>query len=127
MQGLPASGKSTRAEKLADTLDVKRINRDLLREMLHFGIYSPETEAEIILSEVKLARIWLRRFYNVIIDDTNLRDHTLDAWKQLAEEEGVEFEIITMDIDVEECIRRDALRDKPVGEEAIRRIAAYEA
>ena len=45
MQGLPGSGKSTRAKELLDeNPHAVRINRDLLRTMLHCDVWSKDKE-----------------------------------------------------------------------------------
>jgi hypothetical protein len=57
----------------------------------------------------------------VVVDDTNLRVKYVRAWMDLAAEVGasVTFQGFT-DVPLDECLRRDAARDLPVGEQVIR-------
>ena len=121
MRGLPASGKSTRAKAMIEASDksIARLNKDLLREMLHFGEYSKENENVVRHSQMVLFRA-LSFMGDVIIDDTNLRKEDLDKWELVADDLDCKFEMIEMDTDVETCIERDAKREKTVGEKVIR-------
>lgn len=44
MRGLPASGKSTKAKELLSVGNTVRINKDLLRTMLHFDTFTGRNE-----------------------------------------------------------------------------------
>lgn len=122
MQGLPASGKSTKAKELVSDTSGVRINRDLLREMMHFSVYSSDNEIQVINVEKVLAEEFLDIGIDVIIDDTNLKKNTVDMWTAFAYLHHVSIVFIRMDTPLEECIRRDALRSNPVGEEVIRKM-----
>lgn len=124
LKGLPASGKSTICQGLilADEKAI-RINKDLLRKMLHFGRFSPKNEEATADAAQKLARNFLKN-NNVIIDDTNLNPKTMKSWKDLAEQTGSEVEVIDMtEVPVEDCILRDANRDESVGAVVIKNMA----
>ena len=57
MQGLPASGKSTRAEEIERSMgNAVRINKDLLRTMLH----------SVIDDRPSVIRMWKENGLNVI-------------------------------------------------------------
>ena len=63
MQGFPASGKSTKAAEIIRKKEpntIIRINRDLLREMMHFKEYSKLNEREVMNSEKILAQYYLK-------------------------------------------------------------------
>lgn len=57
---------------------------------------------------------------SIIIDDTNFAKKHHDFWKNWAEKLCCEFEEKFFDTPLEECIIRDASREKPVGETVIR-------
>jgi len=57
---------------------------------------------------------------SVVIDDTNLRAKTVNFWYDVANKHGVPVEVIDIDTPLEECIARDAVREKKVGEDVIR-------
>lgn len=143
-RGLPASGKSTWAETLLgvalgamdkthtpDEYKWVRINRDDIRKMAHNSAFIPGvTEDVIIAMRDSMIRAALRKGWNVINDDTNLKMRVARDLHKIAREEGVEFEINDsfLEVDVEECIRRDHHRglddplgiNKYVGEDVIR-------
>lgn len=120
MQGLPASGKSTRAcQLLAEYGNAVRINRDLLRTMLHNDVWSGKKEDLTFLASTTLAKRLLEEVGVVIIDDTNLNPHVVARWRHVAQECNVQFEVMPMCTDVQTCLLRDEEREKPVGSHVI--------
>ena len=129
--GLPGSGKSTKAKEIVQKdHNAVRVNKDALREMLFFISKSDHTEwsnkRENIVkkAELELVRTLLAKHKTVIVDDTNLHKNTVKRWEDVALEGNHKFELVVIDTDVEECIKRDALRDISVGEEVIRKFAS---
>ena len=132
LSGLPSSGKSTFSKELMknEPNKWKRINKDLLREMLDGGVWSGKNEKEIIYLRNELVCKYLIKGYNIIVDDTNLDPKHAKAIKEMVDiinrpEEGkqefyIEVEEKFFDVPVWECIERDRLRgDKSVGEKVI--------
>lgn len=123
LQGLPASGKSTVAKELCSSKKTARVNRDLLREMLHFGEYSGANEGAVVEAEKAIAETLLLDGVTVIVDDCNLNPANETMWRNVASGVGVDFEIKEVDTDIEECIKRDKWRANSVGESVIRGMA----
>ena len=124
LRGLPASGKSTYAKELLDREQGKwkRINKDLMREMLDAGHWSRENEKQILdLRDLLIAK-YLGSGTSVIIDDTNYASKHEARLRQLASEWKAEFEVKDFDVPVEVCIERDNARANGVGETIIRRM-----
>lgn len=120
MQGLPASGKSTLAEKLAKENGAVRINKDLLRTMLHFDRFTGKNEEMTRHAARLLAREFLLDGKNVIIDDTNLNPKNLQGWVDLAKEtQGTRIEYQRLDTPLEVCVDRDNARKDSVGPHVI--------
>lgn len=125
MMGLPGSGKSTIAEQLMQTdARFKRVSRDHLRDMLDMGRYSPVNEDLVKrVQEYTITEILFCGF-NVIVDNTNLNLWDRRDLVDLADYQ-VHTTVFTMAVSlidavsVEECISRDSLRPKPVGEKVI--------
>lgn len=123
MRGLPASGKSTKAQELLGHGNTVRINKDLLRTMLHFDKFTGTNEGKTRDAARVLATMFLSDGMNVIIDDTNLNPNTVQSWKDLAKNLDAKIEYFDMDTLPEECIRRDKMREKEVGKNVIEKMA----
>ena len=122
MQWIPWSGKSTKAKEIQEKEWGIRINKDSLRDMLHFGVYTPDNENVIRETEKLIARHFCQKF-NIIVDDTNLTERCYNWWLNFAEDNNMEVETIVMNTPIDECIRRDKLREKGVWEDVIRDMA----
>jgi len=111
MQGLPGSGKSTRAEEIMrETGNTVRVNKDLLRTMLHFDKFTGRNEGVTKDTARLIAKNLLTAGFNVIIDDTNLNPGVLQGWKDLATEVGAKVEIEKVITDVEQSVMQDLER-----------------
>lgn len=121
LKGLPGSGKSTWAKAfvLQSAGQYKRINKDDLRDMLDAGQWSARNEKFILRARDGLIRAALDAGRSVIVDDTNLAPEHEARIRELAGD-GVPVSVRFFDTPLEECIRRDAGRPKPVGERVIR-------
>lgn len=121
-KGLPASGKSTWAKQwvLEDHTNRIRVNRDDIRNML--GPYwVPSRESLVTLIEEDCIINALNNKYSVVIDATNFKNNfTSDWWEMYLKH--VDAELVIQDftnVSIEECIRRDELRENGVGRDAI--------
>lgn len=120
LKGLPASGKSTWAKQKATDHGYKRVNKDDLREMIDSSKWSKQNEKLILEARDSLVKLWLREGKHVIVDDTNFSPKHESKLKELAKANGAQFQIKYFDIDLDEAIRRDQLRQKSVGSKVIR-------
>jgi predicted kinase len=120
-RGLPGSGKTTWAKSQPGLV---RVNRDDLRQMLHGGrLGTPSAEMQVTLAHRAAVESLLLQGVDVVCDDTNLRARVVRDLAELALKCGAGFVVRDFtDVPVDECVRRDALREGPthVGEEAIR-------
>lgn len=123
-KGLPASGKTTQSGALITDLgagNVKRVNKDDLREMLDRGKWSQSNERFVLAARDALVTLGLRESKHVIVDDTNLVPRHQARLQQLAEANEAAFEVVDLtDVPVGECIERDRARTRSVGENVIR-------
>jgi predicted kinase len=132
-RGLPASGKSTKAVDYtrAHLTNTVRVNRDLLREMLHGSVFvggKNGTEPTIRSARNKLIAANLIKGRDVVVDDTNLESKTMRELHTLAWIHGAE--LATWDlchVPLLECISRDLKRaqsgGRHVGDVVIRSMA----
>lgn len=119
MRGLPGSGKSTHAKKLVDSGNYIRVNRDLLREMLHNNKWSGKNEGLTVDAERLIFALAISSNKNVVVDDTNLNPSVEKMWRDAAKEYGVPCEVLTLTTSLEECIKRDAERGHTIGRDRI--------
>lgn len=126
--GLPASGKSTWAlEHCLHHPEFVRVSKDDIRAEARLMGWTWSYVAEkrdIIPERDRRIREALKAGFSAISDDTNLAKGHLNALAMIASMTGAAFEIHRFEVPLEECLRRDAARPDPVGEPAIRRMAA---
>lgn len=133
-RGLPASGKTTEAQRLRLLMQAEGIlaacmGRDSMRDMLH-GARPQQDEAEeqVSLAQHAAVEALLRAGKTVIVDDTNLSAEATRAWVAIIARTGAELVVDDrcLTVPLEECIRRDAMRAQlhmpSVGEAVIRRM-----
>ncbi len=119
--GLPASGKSTFANSLllAEPGCWVRSNKDSLRAMAHASHWSKGNEKFILRLRDQIIMMAMEDGKNVIVDDTNFGKH-INHIKELVKGEAiVEVNDSFLQVPLEECIRRDALRPQRVGKGVI--------
>lgn len=123
LRGVPGCGKTTFAKELQSNEKGKwkRINRDELRMMLDDGYFRKGMDTLLLKVRNAMIDIYLREGLNIILDDTHASPWVLrDVQKYIGDRAVVEVK--EFDTLLEECIRRDAAREKPVGEKVIRNI-----
>lgn len=123
LKGLPASGKSTRAKELVDQKGWVRVNRDLLREMLHYNAWSGKNESHTVEAEKQLVGHFLRSGMNVVVDDCNLNEQNLAMWMSVSLFNNAKFSQEHIQTTWQECIERDKGREKSVGAHVIKQMA----
>jgi predicted kinase len=119
LMGLPASGKTTLAKDLVKD-GAKRVSKDDLRAMMNNGEYTPELEMFVIDIRDAIIERAVEMGHDIVVDDTNLNPMHSDAIRHIASYSGAWIDIVKMDTPLEECIKRDAARENPVGEDVIR-------
>lgn len=126
-RGVQGSGKTTYAKQwvLEDPENRVRFNNDDIRNML--GKYwVPSREELVTEAKANMITFALIKGYDVIVDNMNLNSKE-DTWirtlcENIEKDTGIHVNIEYKDffIPLEECIRRDSLRENPIGEKVIR-------
>lgn len=127
-RGLPASGKSTFARQwlALEPETRRRVNRDDIRAMLfHKPTYTIDQEKQVTALVRQAVKDLLKADFDVITDDTNIRPKYVREWARFAKANKASFHVVEFNVDVEECIGRDAMRAHPVGPDVIRGMAKY--
>ncbi|SET52002.1 phosphatase domain-containing protein [Nonomuraea wenchangensis] len=123
-RGLPGCGKTCMASAWVaeDPEKRARINRDDLRAMVHDSVYiAGVTEPRILTARDAAISALLRKGVDVVCDDTNLPNRTVRDLARVARRAGADFEVWDLTHrSVDECIARDAARERPVGGDVIR-------
>lgn len=130
MTGLPASGKTTAARALQEASEgrMRRVNLDDLRAMLdrpEAGRGRSHAHEQTVLGIQDAAvRAALDDGFDVVVDNTHLTPHIPKRLKAAVAGRSATFVVHDFTtVPVEECLRRDAARERPVGEEIIRLLA----
>lgn len=135
-RGLPASGKSTYAEKWASDEPYRRVrvNRDDLRMQLFEYWHHPdsmphgkqqEREHEVTHHQTNIIVKGLREGKDVIVDNTNLNPRVFrDFEKLLKQFPAVELTNVDFTTPLSECIQRNSRRERKVPERVIHSMAA---
>lgn len=119
--GLPGSGKSFFANDLIDRKpEYKRINKDDIRYVLGAFEWTTQIEEIVIEEERSLGISWLNKGFSLVVDDTNFSPKHKEYWENVSKERGIVFREKFIDTPLEVCIKRDAIRIKPIGETIIR-------
>lgn len=108
MRGLPGSGKTTLAAKIAKRNDAVIVNRDQLRRMLLGSWWTGDKSDEnrVTVAEGAQVTALLKAGISTVVDATHLEPRYLRRWARLATRLGVEFEVIDVVADVDKCQRR---------------------
>ena len=124
MRGIPGSGKSTLAKQMArDNTDYVRVSKDDLREM-RGEYWFPKDEGLIDDMERGVIEAALRHGKSVIVDATNLKESRIEWLTLLPQLLGLDIKVDTIRtiVTLDEAIRRDANRERSVGEEVVKRL-----
>ena len=119
-KGLPGSGKSTWSKQFcADNPEFVRINKDDLRILLGDPIFTFDFEKKVLEIERLMGNTILSTGKSLIVDDGNFAKKHEKYWTQISKTLGIAFDVLMFDTPLEECIRRDSARPKPVGKSVI--------
>lgn len=129
MTGLPASGKTTAARRMQAESEgrMRRVNLDDLRAML--DVPAPERgrshahEQTVLAIQDAAVRAAVDGGFDVVVDNTHMTPHIPKRLKAAVAGQAVFVVHDFTDVPVEECVRRDAERERAVGEEIIRLLA----
>src|SRR6185312_9049923 len=121
MCGIPASGKSTLAEKLAEKENAIIVSADAMREELHGDISNQDNHADVFEKVHERIKGLLSEGKSVIMDATNTnrkrRIHLINN-----EFKADEYVVYYMNTPLRQCIENDIVRKRKVGVEAINKM-----
>jgi|JI10StandDraft_1071094.scaffolds.fasta_scaffold391506_3 predicted kinase len=114
--GIPASGKTTESKLfISENPGWVRVSRDDFRFMLK-NLPQLDNKSEELVNDLMInsIRTSLLAGFNVIVDNTHCRlKYINDMIKELNDLAEIQFRVFHIELD--EAIKRDALRDRPVG------------
>lgn len=119
--GLPASGKTSRAKKLASNPNYKHLSSDAIRYELYNNCEIQKDHARVFEIMRDRAIDYLNKGYSVIYDATNITRKARAAIISVAPK-FASIECVLMWKDIESCKRDDATREHSVGEAVIDRM-----
>lgn len=121
MVGLPASGKSTIAKQIAESEKAIVVSSDELRKELLGDINDQSQNARIFEEVEKRIKDGLQRG-NVVYDACNINYKKRRAFLQRLNKMEVEKIAVLVATPYEECLERNAQRERKVPEEVIKRM-----
>ena len=127
-RGIQASGKSTYAKAWVEEDPEHRVrfNNDDIRNML--GKYWVPSR-EHLVRRIKIALILeaMETGYDIIVDNMNLNPTEVEWYEAIVRDfktrrvsSNYSIEFKDFKTPLEECLRRDSLRNKPIGSEVIK-------
>lgn len=119
--GLPGSGKSSWFKRN----NITPLSSDMIRALL-FDNPDEQRFQDLVFSNLRSmlrARLVARRPTNYV-DATNLTPHERDSWIKLAKDYGYEAQALYFDVPLEVCLERNQKRQRVVGEDIMRKMAA---
>jgi len=119
--GPPASGKSTWGKKFADDNDVVYVSTDAIRKEIGSG----EADQSVSAAAFGVARQRVSQALgagkSAMIDATSVNRKARRDWIQLGRGHGAYIVAVAFEVSRDELLRRDAQRERHVGEEVIDR------
>jgi len=126
LKGLPASGKSTWAEKNQVEKEAVIINDDAIRDRIYSTVghrdWSPEIQDWVHKERTCQIINCAKNGFNIIVDNTHLNPKTLQKLLELLDDLGYEVEFVDFTyVSYWECVKRDKNRPehKRVGQKVI--------
>jgi predicted kinase len=119
--GLPGSGKSSWFKRH----NLNPLSSDMIRAML-FDDPTEQRFQDLVFSNLRSmlrARLVARMPLNYV-DATNLTPQDRHSWIKLAKDFGYEVQAVYFDVPLEVCLERNHRRERTVGEEIMRKMAA---
>ncbi len=127
--GLPASGKSTFANRLRDTLlnvqnkyDVIIVDPDVIRESISNDFFDPEKENLVRRKNFKIIEQELKKNKIVISDDLNYYSSMRHDLKEIAKNLNILHFIVYISTPFNVCLEWNHLRGKPIPNRVIENI-----
>lgn len=119
--GPPASGKSTWGKKFADDNNVVLVSTDAIRKEIGSG----EADQSVSAAAFGIARqrvsAALAQGKSAMIDATSVNRKARRDWINLGRGHGAYIVAVAFEVPRDELLRRDAQRERHVGEEVIDR------
>lgn len=122
MCGLVASGKSTKAKELASKYNAIICSSDELRFKMFGDVNCQDHNQELFAELHRRVKDHLRNGFNVIIDSTNINYKRRMEFLNQLKSIPCDKICVVMATPYEECLRRNAQRDRKVPEHVIERM-----
>lgn len=119
MVGLPGSGKSTYAEKIAEESNAIICSSDMIRKELYGDVNSQDKNVVVFLTLHRRIKEHLSNGRNVIYDATNISSKRRRAFLKELERIVCIKKCVIMSTPFEECLEKNKQRDRVIPEDVI--------
>lgn len=120
--GLPASGKSYKAQELSEEYNAEIFSSDALREELYNDVNNQENNHDLFVELHRRIKECLKSGKSAIMDATNINYKRRMAFLQELKNIPCEKICILMATPYKECLKRNAERERNVPEDVIKRM-----
>lgn len=120
--GLPCSGKSTKAQEFAEEHNATIFSSDSLRQEMFGDVNEQSHNQDLFVELHKRIKNWLMNGESAIYDATNISYKRRMAFLVELKKIPCEKICVLMATPYEECLRRNAERERKVPEEVIKRM-----
>lgn len=122
MIGLPASGKSTIAKEISESEGAIIVSTDKIREEFFGDINNQNHNEEVFEKAESSIKFYIANEQDVIFDATNISYKKRRAFLDKLKNYRVKKIAVLVATPYEECVKRNAARDRKVPEEVITRM-----
>lgn len=127
--GIPGSGKSFYAKRLSDKRlfdggnHIIILSSDDLREIICKDVNDQSKNYIVFQTMEHMAEYLLKGGFDLVIDATNIKRRNRKIWVELAKKYGAACEAHAIKTPLQECLKRNAVRERNVPVEVVERMA----
>lgn len=124
LMGLPGSGKSYYAEKSMEGSPI-RVSSDEIRERIFRDVASQKYNRYVFSIMRLMVEKAIGAGCDVLVDSTNIQRKHRKPWIDIGGRMGIDVVCLFVDPPLEECLKRNAIRERHVPIDVIQQMSAH--